>query len=164
MRKSKNNPESNKKSNSKQGATENNSLPKKANDVLKQLQRLPIDQQKLIFSRTVNISASYTSGPLPQSTEIKKYDEIIPNGADGIMKMAEKRLSHDTNVLDRESRTDRWISISGQIFGFVVAIVMIIASAYLISIGKEMAGGIFGGTLILGLVSLFLNRGKMNNN
>lgn len=38
------------------------------------------------------------SGPLPTANELKKYDQIIPNGAERIMKMAEReqagRINH----------------------------------------------------------------------
>lgn len=80
------------------------------------------------------------SGPLPDPETLSQYSEIIPDGAERIMQMAEKeqnfRHGHTRNVakrkLDQETR--------GQWFAFILAVVCIIGGIYLTVIGKDTAG------------------------
>jgi identified by metaGeneAnnotator len=55
-------------------------------ELLEQVLRTP--QIAGVVSMLVQQQVSH-SGPLPMASEMKKYDEVIPNGADRIMKMAE---------------------------------------------------------------------------
>ena len=80
------------------------------------------------------------SGPIPHPALLSQYGQIIPNGADRIMSMAEKqmeyRISMGNKMLDSDiRRADR-----GLIFGFVVAIVIIIGGFGLIIAGFQALG------------------------
>ncbi|OOF77046.1 hypothetical protein BKG96_09080 [Rodentibacter caecimuris] len=55
-------------------------------ELLEQVLQTP--QVAVAVSMMVQQQVSH-SGPLPMASEMKKYDDIIPNGADRIMKMAE---------------------------------------------------------------------------
>ena len=51
------------------------------------------DAIKIISSLTIKTSSAF-SGPLPPPTILNKYNEIIENGAERIMKMAENQSEH----------------------------------------------------------------------
>jgi uncharacterized membrane protein len=48
---------------------------------------------RIITSQTIKTAASF-SGPLPPPSILGKYNDILPNGAERIMKMAENQSTH----------------------------------------------------------------------
>ena len=66
--------------------------------------KIPPDQRKVlkewfppVFSELRNISIKYFySGQLPHPDLLDRFNDLIPNGADRIMKMAEKGLEMDS--------------------------------------------------------------------
>ena len=76
-------------------------------------------------------------GPLPPAEELAKYNQIIPDGADRIMVMAEKEQGHRQNmesivVNSVSSQTGR-----AQWFAFSMSISALIFSGYLFSLGRD---------------------------
>lgn len=80
------------------------------------------------------------SGPLPDPEDLIQYNEVIPNGGERIMAMAEKeqdfRHGHTRNVAKR--RLDQ--EVRGQWFGFILAALIVCGGIYLLFIGKNLAG------------------------
>jgi uncharacterized membrane protein len=100
---------------------------------------------------------------------MKGYEEARPGSAERLMVMAEKEQAHQhamqeklvnaqTNDL-KQSRIERRI---GQYFGFIIGMTAIIFGGYIVLQGKQVAqqvaGGFFGTTGVVGLVSVFLGR------
>lgn len=80
------------------------------------------------------------SGPIPDPEDIIQYDQVIPNGADRIMIMAEKeqdfRHKHTMTISKRKLNQ----SGLGQIFGFLISISVVGGGIYLLSTGQSLAG------------------------
>lgn len=72
------------------------------------------------------------------------------------MKMAENQSSHRMNLETKAITSQLSQSKKGQIFGFMVAVLLIISSVYLAVSGYEGIAKILGGTTILGLVAIFV--------
>jgi uncharacterized membrane protein len=98
-------------------------------------------RQQLVQGITFGITQIKShSGPLPDPETLIQYNDVIPNGAERIMRMAENeqdfRHSHTKNVakrkLDQETR--------GQWFGFIIGIVGIGGGIYLTMMGKNTVG------------------------
>jgi uncharacterized membrane protein len=80
------------------------------------------------------------SGPLPDAETLEHYSNIIPNGAERIMVMAEKEQDFRHGLSTDESKRILNQRGIGQIFGFIIAIVGIGGGIFLAYSGKETAG------------------------
>jgi uncharacterized membrane protein len=92
--------------------------------------------------RAISIKSEPFKSPIPPPYILKGYNEIIPNGADRILTMAEKqsnhRMSMERAVINREQDQ----SGKGQNYGFIIALSFLIVSAVLIYTGHEVSGTI----------------------
>ena len=106
-----------------------------------------------MISRT---EARAFSGPIPPPELLAKYAEIIPNGADRILKMAENQSIHRQYV-------EKWVVIGGTIlsyFGVLCAAGIAFGALYfgskLIQNGYVISGSVLGGGGLTGLVATFI--------
>jgi uncharacterized membrane protein len=104
----------------------------------------------------VSIQQRSHSGPLPDADTLVRYDSVIPNGADRIMKMAEAQQSHRMNMENKVITSQSSQSRLGQIFGLVIGIVGIGSGTFLAAIGEATVGGIIAGGTVVSLVSVFV--------
>lgn len=74
------------------------------------------------FSFTLIQSKSH-SGPLPAPDTLSEYNELIPNGAERIMKMAENQQSHRHELEKKIIPNQVQQSKMGQWFGFILGLV-----------------------------------------
>lgn len=96
-------------------------------------------------------------GPIPHPSIIAEYEKLIPGSADRILSMAERQSSHRISLQSKVVEAEIKNSKKGQIFGFVLAILMIGAGITFAFLGME-AGAIT--TIIIticGLSALFIN-------
>lgn len=106
--------------------------------------------------RAISVLQSSThSGPLPSPDDLRKYDVIIPNGADRIMQMAEKQSEHRLGIEKSVIKANNRESSTGQWFGFILSVLFLCASVYLGVNGQPLLAGILGGTTIVGLATVF---------
>lgn len=96
------------------------------------------------------------SGPLPDAETLIKYNSVIPEGADRIMRMAEKQQDHrmalENKVIVSQSRQ----SNLGQWFGLIIGLVGIGCGTFLAYSGETTVGGIIAGGTVVSLVSVFV--------
>lgn len=94
--------------------------------------------------------------PLPPPEVLAHYNDVVQNGAERIMKMAENQTTHRM-TLEKQAITSQLIqSKKGQIFGFILAVLLIGSSAYLAISDHEGLAKVLGWTTILGLVAIFV--------
>jgi len=88
----------------------------------------------------VKLEASAFSGPLPHPDLLAKFNEIIPDGAERIMAMAERQSAHrekqENRVIDGNVRSQT----RGSYFGFILSLVAILGGLFLLYQGKNIAG------------------------
>lgn len=116
----------------------------------------PAKMKFLKVVRQITMEASHHIGPLPPAEEIKKYNEVIPNGAERIMQMAEKQIDHRIIMEKDYMKANNSDSRRGQLFAFIIAIICISASVYLGVNGQPWLGGVLGGGTITALVATFI--------
>ncbi|MBR3248745.1 DUF2335 domain-containing protein [Candidatus Saccharibacteria bacterium] len=73
-------------------------------------------------------------GPLPPSTEFRKYEDVLPGAADRIMKMAEKSL--DAEVED--ARRYRVVVFISMLLNKMIIYVLIVLAFILLIMGKNI--------------------------
>ena len=84
-------------------------------------------------------SASF-SGPLPHPALLAKYNEIIPNGAERIMAMAERQSTHREGIERLVIEENVASQKRGSIFAFIICLVAIVGGFVLIATGKDAYG------------------------
>lgn len=104
----------------------------------------------------ISIQHNSHSGPLPDAETLIKYDSVIPNGADRIMKMAENQQLHRISIENKVITSQSSQSKLGQIFGLIIGLVGIACGTYLAANGVPTVGGIIAGGTVVSLVSVFV--------
>jgi uncharacterized membrane protein len=121
------------------------------------LEKLKETKAILVRERHTSTQLSVTrSSPLPPPSELASYNEIIPQGADRIMKMAEAQSSHRIEIEKKVILSQQGQESKGQFFGFVIGLVGLLCGSYTAISGQPIAGAVIGGVPLAGLVSVFL--------
>ncbi len=102
------------------------------------------------------VSQEYFSGPIPPPSVMRQYEEILPGSAERILKMAENQSSHrismESKIIPRQQRE----STLGQIFGFILSLLLIGYGIYAMKEGHAWIGGIIVTVTLVSLAALFV--------
>lgn len=103
------------------------------------------------------------SGPIPSPDDLERYSQIITDGADRIMALAESQTEHRHQLEQKivvaqiaDANSDRTERLVGQIFALIIGLTAIVSGAIVASKGQPWPGAIIGGSAIVGLVSVFI--------
>lgn len=103
------------------------------------------------------------TGPLPSPDDLRKFDQLIPGSAERIIALAEGEALHrrelEKKVLDSEitdRSTVRGYFSRGQLMGFMLAVLFLIATVWIILAGYSISGTIIGSTTLVSLVVIFV--------
>jgi uncharacterized membrane protein len=91
-------------------------------DDRRQLERRADEQ---VPTTSFQVTAAKFSGPLPPPTILEAYNQIIPNGAERIMAMAERNQSHRHDIENRVVNGNLRAQPRGQWFAFTISLVAI---------------------------------------
>ena len=83
-------------------------------------------QQPQTPVRRVSASISAFQGPLPPPELLERYSQIVPNGADRIVAMAESQLQHRQSLESAVVNGNVAAQSRGQIMGFILGLVAIL--------------------------------------
>lgn len=92
---------------------------------------------KIIAKRVQSLTYS---GPIPHPALLKEFNEVIPNGADRIMTMAENQSSHRIKLEETIVEANNRDSLLGVIFAGFIGLIATIGGIYLISQDKGIQG------------------------
>ena len=121
------------------------------------LSKLPEEQRVEIKRELVSFSMeSSFSGPLPPPSILLHYDNIIPNGAERIIKMTEEQSKHRLQIEDHAVKEQLDQSKRGQNYGFIIGLAGLLAAVVLSVTGHDAVAGIIGGSTLLGMVTVFV--------
>lgn len=112
-------------------------------------------KQQIIQGIVVSMRKTHI-GPLPDPETLAEYSEIIPNGAERIMQMAEKQLDHRMKMENKVIGGQMLQSNIGQFLAFLIGIAALVASTYCIVNGYEWSGSLLGIGGLTGLVTAFI--------
>lgn len=129
-------------------------LPSQKTQAEKVIQRQ--EGQEELAKEIVGIIHQSFSGPIPPPNILSEYSQIIPNGAERIMAMAEAQSEHRRKLETKALKTDSRNSLLGVIFAFILGITALFTGALIVYIGKSVSGTIFGSTGMVTLVSAFI--------
>jgi len=108
------------------------------------------------FSTTIKSVQSSYVGPIPPPQMLNEYNSIITNGADRIISLTEKQMSHRQDLEIIKENNKFKISIRGQWFGFATSILFLGSSIYLAMNGHEGTASVLAGTTLAVVVSAFI--------
>jgi len=118
-------------------------------------------QKKSPASSVVRREQFIHQGPIPDPYTLQKYNEVIPNAAERILIMAENQNLHRMNQEKLIASQKVKLNSRGQWFGFIIALVVIIAGTTLIFLGHDAAGTVICSIDLVAIVSIFvLGRNK----
>ena len=112
--------------------------------------------QAELAHEVVSIIEQHYSGPLPPPQALEQYNNIIPNGAERIMVMAENQSEHRRNLETKALSTDSRNSLLGIICAFVLGLSTVVIGGLIIYNGHAWPGTILGSSGLVGLVSVFI--------
>lgn len=125
------------------------------------LDTLPEEKTNNIVTKVTRIiERQLHFGPLPPSDQLIKYNKIIPNGAERIMKIAEKEQEHKIKTENRLISATVWQIRIGQIFGLIIALTALALGTMCVMNDHDIAGSVLGGAGLTGLVSVFVLGGR----
>jgi len=101
-------------------------------------------------------SFSMRAGPLPDPSELDAYNQIIPNGADRIIKMAENQSAHRIEIETMVVKSQQRQAFAGQLFALILGLSGLGLATYAAVSGQPWFGSVIGGSTLVGLVSVFL--------
>jgi uncharacterized membrane protein len=79
-------------------------------------------------------------GPLPAPEDFKEYEDILPGSADRILKMAEEVTYTKTKDIIHKTSIESRNSLTGLIFAFILALLFLGMSFFMILKGYPVAG------------------------
>lgn len=107
--------------------------------------------------------AGYFSGPIPPPSILARYNEVVHDGAERILAMAERQSKHrellESQVVTGNLESQR----RGSLYAFVLALVTILGGIFLIYRGMNTSGLATVISALVGLVSIFFYSQRMQN-
>lgn len=131
----------------------------KVEKIKQEISKLPKEQKEMFIEQTKEMFIEQTieyKGILPPPVMLKQFNEIIPNGADRIMKMAEIE-AEERKIYNRKQL--RYHS-AGLYLAFILALFVFIGGFILAYSGNNTGSGILVGTVLTGVVIAFINGKK----
>lgn len=108
----------------------------------------------IVASRT---TGSLHIGPLPSPETLAKYKAISPELLKTIVQSFTKQASHRQSIENWIFKGGTVRAILGVVFAFVIGMTAILCGAYLALHDHAVAGTIFGGIGIAGIIKSFLD-------
>jgi uncharacterized membrane protein len=95
-------------------------------------------------------------GPLPPSSELEKYEQIVPGAASRILGWVDEERHHRHSIVAQDSKTRTFQTIAGMIFGFIVTMTGILGAIYLAVNGHEDTAKVLGGFTLAAIAAVFV--------
>lgn len=97
------------------------------------------EKTSVIATRQEVLMSAY-SGPIPPPEILEKYENLAPGTAEKLINQTLRQSEHRMNIENKVIDSKISDSKLGIILGFILGLVALIGSFYLISIGKDIVG------------------------
>lgn len=113
--------------------------------------------------RRVKLQGTYTeiSGPVPPPQILQHYNDVIPDAAERIMRMAEKQSNHRIELEGRVIKSDIIKSYTGMFLATTIAIYGLYIAKEIAINGNPWAAGIIAALDLGGLISVAIYNGAI---
>lgn len=113
----------------------------------------------------LQFSAQFSASPYPLPEMLARYEQAIPGSATRLMDMVERESNHrralESKQLEaaiEDQRAERTERRRGQLLGFWMGTIAIVAGSITAVLGHPGAGGVIGTAGVVSLVSVFVLR------
>lgn len=96
------------------------------------------------------------SGPLPLSSILAEYDNLVPGSAERIIGWAERQSEHRMSLEKAVVQSDIRRSYWGMAAGFVIAVVYGVGGCIVTALGQPTAGATIATVSVVSLVGVFV--------
>lgn len=96
------------------------------------------------------------SGPLPPPDLLDRYNQVIPNGADRIMAMAERQSAHRESLEAQVVAGNIKSQARGTLYAFIICLITILGGFGLIYLGRNVGGLVAILSSLAGLAGVFI--------
>lgn len=124
-----------------------------APEAIEIIEKLPEEQRSVIL-RSMTIEEYH--GPIPPPALLKQYNEIIPNAAERILKMAEGEQSHRHKSVEWMVKSSVIRRIMGLFFGVAIVSAILYESYVLAIANHDTLAGALVTVTIIGLAVIFV--------
>ena len=106
------------------------------------IKKQPSDVQEEVVNELIaqRIESMTYSGPIPHPQLLKEFNDVIPNGADRIMTMAEKQSGHRITLEEKVVNANNRDSFLCVVFAGVIALLIVLGAIFLIYNNKDVQG------------------------
>lgn len=118
------------------------------------IEYIPEEKREEIISRIV-LQEQY-SGPLAHPRIVAGYERQLPGSTDRILAMAEEQQRHRVEMEDRGQQAAIERDKRAMNRGFVLALVLMLLSAFALYLGADLVGFGFVATSVVSLAGVFL--------
>jgi uncharacterized membrane protein len=113
-------------------------------------------QQTASITTTAQATISQYSGPIPDAETLAKYQALVPDAPERILKMAELQAEHrralERKVIFSDARRADW----GVLSAFLICFASLAGGVYLVANGHPVAGTIFAGAGLTSIAGTFI--------
>jgi uncharacterized membrane protein len=106
---------------------------------------------------------------LPSPSELTAYQRIDSNILPFLLEVAKKEQDHrhliekkKIDIIGWESKREFRINLWGMFFAFLILLAGFSFSAYLLHLGSNVVGTVFGGVSLISAATLFTSKGDKN--
>jgi len=115
---------------------------------------LDSSQEKTAITEA-KFQAEFFSGPVPPPSFLGRYNDVVPQGAERILAMAERQSKHRELLEAQVVAGNLEIQKQGNTRAFILALIVILGGIYLMATGKSGWGFAAIITSLTSLVSVF---------
>ena len=121
------------------------------------------EKAKIISATRQETRIEEFSGPLPRPQTLKEYDEIIPNGAERIMSMAEEQSRHRRDMEALMIRGNVRSQRHGLTASFTLNLTALVSGTFLAYNGIPILGGILSVGGLLSIAASWISWWRSRN-
>lgn len=111
--------------------------------------------RKQVAHRTEQ-SISISSSPMVPAAELQSYEQVLPGLAERVVVMVEKEQDLRHDIVRRRSKAQVWVTVLGQVFGFLLSGGIIAIGGRLLLLGQDVSGFVAIITALTTLIIPFL--------
>ena len=125
------------------------------------LKDIPEDKRQDAIKAMAVVQQEIFSGPIPHPRLLAEYEKLMPGSMDRFMKMAEQQQAHRIKMEEAAIGADLKSNTRGQLFGFILAALVILGGIGLAFMGMPW----FGVPLTVGMMAILVvlfTKGKIH--
>lgn len=113
-------------------------------------------QAPRVAAIAASFEAEYFSGPVPPPSLLARYNDVVPNGAERILAMAERQSAHRESIEAQVIAGNISIQKQGNLRAFIISMTVILGGIYVMATGKSGWGFAAILTSLASIASVFV--------